>query len=47
MRALEGVDKVEIDAVRMELVVSHDGSRNAVERIIEAVRSAGYDARRK
>jgi copper chaperone CopZ len=44
VRAVEGVTDVEIDVVRMELIVNRSAD---VNKIIEAVRRAGFDATRK
>lgn len=45
MRAVDGVKDVEIDG--MELVVTRDRSKVSLERVIEVVRKAGFDARPK
>lgn len=44
MRALDGVTDVEVDAVRMELIVTRDRSKVELKRVIEAVREAGFQA---
>jgi copper chaperone CopZ len=47
VRALDGVEDVEIDSVSMELIVSRDGSKVKLEDVVEAVRAAGFGAQKK
>ncbi len=47
MRALDGVIDAEVDAVRMELIVTRDRSKVDLKRVIDAVRDAGFRAESK
>lgn len=44
VRAVEGVTGVEIDAIRMELIVTRDQSKVTLDQVIEAVRATGFGA---
>lgn len=44
MRALDGITDVEVDAVRMELIVTRDRSKVELRHVIDAVRQAGFQA---
>jgi len=44
VRAVEGVQEVEIDAVRMELIVTRDRSKVTLDQVIETVRATGFEA---
>jgi copper chaperone CopZ len=44
VRGVEGVKDAAIDIVNMELVVTSDGGKVDLEKVIRAIREAGYAA---
>ena len=44
MRGVEGVKDAAVDIVNMELVVTSDGGTIDLEKVIRAIREAGYEA---
>ena len=47
VRDVEGIKDAAVDIVNMELVVTTDGRRIDLERVIRTIRDAGYDAKVK
>lgn len=47
MRGVEGVKDAAVDVVNMELVVTSDGAKVDLEKVIRTIRDAGYGARAK
>jgi copper chaperone CopZ len=47
VRGVEGIKDAVVDIVTMELVVSADGGPIDIEKVIRAIRDAGYDAKPK
>ncbi|AUX27040.1 heavy metal transport/detoxification protein [Sorangium cellulosum] len=45
LRALDGIDRVEVRLREGTVVVQHDPASAPVDALVEAVREAGYDVR--
>ncbi len=45
MRGVEGVRDAAVNIVTMELVVTAEGGRLDLEKVIRAIREAGYEVR--